>query len=207
VIGKDAKEKKLHIISGCNGVGKTTASLMTLPELLHYREFVNSDEIAKGLSPLVPADWSVSIEAGRVMKRRMLGLIGRGETFAMETTLASRSLLQVIESAHERGYWVMLLYLWLDTPELAMRRVRARRDAGGHFVEDAIVRRRYVSGLLNLFDLYMPVSDEWAIVNSSTTPLKFIARGNKKGVEEIVNEDVYNQIKKHYGQAKCAQDA
>jgi predicted ABC-type ATPase len=207
VTGTDAKEKRLHIISGCNGVGKTTASLTTLPDMLHYKEFVNSDEIAKGLSPLMPADWSVSIEAGRVMKRRMLGLIARGETFALETTLASRSLVQVIESAHDRGYRVMLLYLWLDTPDLAMRRVRARRDAGGHFVEESIVRRRYVSGLLNLFDLYMSVSDEWAIMNSSTTPLTFIAKGNKKGEGEIVNEEVYHQIKRHYGQAKLVQDA
>lgn len=54
----------LYIIAGCNGVGKTTASYSVLPELLNCREFVNADEIAKGLSPFNPE--SVAIEAGKI---------------------------------------------------------------------------------------------------------------------------------------------
>ena len=42
--------KNLYIISGCNGAGKTTASYTVLPEVLDCREFVNADEIARGLS-------------------------------------------------------------------------------------------------------------------------------------------------------------
>ncbi|MDR1667669.1 MAG: hypothetical protein LBS03_08285 [Bacteroidales bacterium] len=41
----------LYIIAGCNGAGKTTASFTILPEMLNCREFVNADEIARGLSP------------------------------------------------------------------------------------------------------------------------------------------------------------
>ena len=54
--------KNLYIISGCNGAGKTTASFTVFPEILQCREFVNADEIAKGLSPFNPE--SVAIEAG-----------------------------------------------------------------------------------------------------------------------------------------------
>ena len=61
-------EKNLYIISGCNGAGKTTASYTVLPEVLHCKEFVNADEIARGLSPFNPED--VAIEAGRLMLQR-----------------------------------------------------------------------------------------------------------------------------------------
>jgi len=55
--------KNLYIIAGCNGAGKTTASFTILPDILECREFVNTDEIAKGLSPFQPE--KVAIEAGK----------------------------------------------------------------------------------------------------------------------------------------------
>lgn len=80
---------RLYIISGCNGAGKTTASYTVLPEMLNCKEFVNADEIARGLSPFNPE--SVPIEAGRLMLGRMNELLSTGVDFAFETTLASRS--------------------------------------------------------------------------------------------------------------------
>lgn len=62
-------DKNLYIISGCNGAGKTTASFTILPEILNCKEFVNADEIAKGLSPFQPE--SVGFEAGRIMLNRI----------------------------------------------------------------------------------------------------------------------------------------
>ena len=58
--------KKLYIIAGCNGAGKTTASYTILPEILECKEFVNADEIARGISPFQPE--KASLEAGRLMK-------------------------------------------------------------------------------------------------------------------------------------------
>ena len=79
----------LYIIAGCNGAGKTTASLTILPEVLNCYEFVNADSIAAGLSPLNPE--SVSFEAGRIMLNRIRQLLNEGKDFAFETTLATRS--------------------------------------------------------------------------------------------------------------------
>jgi len=79
----------LYIISGCNGAGKTTASFTVLPEMLDYREFVNADEIARGLSPFQPE--KVALEAGRIMLQRIEDLLKKQEDFALETTLATRS--------------------------------------------------------------------------------------------------------------------
>ena len=76
-------EKQLYIVAGCNGAGKTTASYTILPEILQCKEFVNADEIARGLSPFNPE--SVAIEAGRLMLQRIEELLQRGESFSIET--------------------------------------------------------------------------------------------------------------------------
>lgn len=73
---------KLYIIAGCNGAGKTTASYTVLPEILDCREFVNADEIAKGLSPFNPS--SVAIEAGRLMLKRIGELLSAGVSFLLK---------------------------------------------------------------------------------------------------------------------------
>lgn len=82
-------DKSLYIIAGCNGAGKTTASFTILPEIIDCKEFVNADEIAKGLSPFQPN--KVAFEAGRIMLGRINELLENSETFAFETTLATRS--------------------------------------------------------------------------------------------------------------------
>ena len=132
---------KLYIIAGCNGAGKTTASYTVLPEMLDCREFVNADEIAKGLSPFNPE--SVAIDAGRLMLQRMDDLLIAGEDFAFETTLATRSYVKFIDQAHAMGYFVSLLFFWLPTPELAIVRVATRVSKGGHDIPEEVIRRRY----------------------------------------------------------------
>ena len=93
--------KKLYIIAGCNGAGKTTASFTILPEILDCKEFVNADEIARGLSPFQPE--KASIEAGRLMLTRIKNLLESGENFAFETTLSTRSYVQLIDRAKQQG--------------------------------------------------------------------------------------------------------
>ncbi|MFN5847576.1 MAG: hypothetical protein ACK43K_03715, partial [Chitinophagales bacterium] len=107
------KEKILYIVAGCNGAGKTTASYTILPEIINCKEFVNADEIAKGLSPFQPE--KVSFEAGRIMLNRLNDLIINEETFAFETTLSTLSYKPKIEEAKEKGYIVNLLFFWLES--------------------------------------------------------------------------------------------
>ena len=89
--------KHLYIIAGCNGADKTTASKTILPKSLLVKEFVNADEIAKGLSPFNPE--GVAIEAGRLMLRRIEDLLEMGESFSIETTLATRSYINLVRRA------------------------------------------------------------------------------------------------------------
>lgn len=110
-------EQNLYIIAGCNGAGKTTASFTVLPEMLNCREFVNADEIAKGLSPFQPE--KVALAAGRIMLVRIKELLTEGVSFAFETTLSTKSYRHLIASAQQQGYTVTLLFFWLQQVELA----------------------------------------------------------------------------------------
>ena len=185
--------KNLYIISGCNGAGKTTASYTVLPEILNCKEFVNADEIARGLSPFNPS--SVAIEAGKLMLQRIEELLKRDETFSIETTLATRSYVNLVKQAQEQGYSVRLLFFWLSTPELAVKRVAERVSKGGHDIPQDIIRRRYVAGINNLFKLFMPIVNYWAIFDNSETPRRKVAIGGKDSQTEIVNIELYNNRK------------
>lgn len=185
--------KNLYIVSGCNGAGKTTASYTVLPEILECREFVNADEIARGLSPFNAE--GVAIEAGRLMLQRIEELLKEDVTFAIETTLATRSYVNLVMRAQKQGYRVNLLYFWLSSPELAMRRVAERVSKGGHDIPEEIIRRRYTAGINNLFKLFMPVVDYWAIFDNSATPRRIVATGGRKSETAMMEEELLRTIK------------
>jgi len=186
------REKHLYIISGPNGAGKTTASYSVLPKILQCKEFVNADEIARGLSPFNPE--SVSIEAGRLMLNRIKELLSRNESFSIETTLSTRSYFRLVEKAHQQGYEVTLLFFWLKSPEQAMERVAERVSKGGHNIPQDIIVRRYYEGIYNLFNIYMSIVDTWVLVNNSETPRSIIASGGKDQELAIVNNDLFKKI-------------
>ena len=183
----------LFIIGGCNGAGKTTASYVMLPEMLDCKEFINADEIARGLSPFQPE--SVSINAGRIMVDRMEGLLRQKKDFAIETTLATKTYVKFIKKAQAEGYFVTLLYFWLDSPELAISRVEERVRCGGHNIPEEVIRRRYKAGACNLFTLYTPICDYWIVINNSEIPFKLVVEGKKNQITEMHNAEIYNIIK------------
>ena len=189
------EDKHLYIISGPNGAGKTTASYSVLPKILHCKEFVNAEEIARGLSPFNPE--SVALEAGRLMLSRIKDLLSKNESFSIETTLATRSYFRLIEKAHQQGYEVTLLYFWLKSPEQAMERVAERVSKGGHNIPQDIIVRRYYEGIDNLFQIYMPIVDTWILVNNSETPRSIVASGGKNQELIIRNSVLFNQIEEY----------
>ncbi|MDR1090471.1 MAG: zeta toxin family protein [Prevotella sp.] len=183
----------LYIISGCNGAGKTTASYAMFPEILDCKEFINADEIAKGLSPFQPE--TVAIEAGRLMLIRMNEMLALQEDFAIETTLATKSYANFIKRAQVAGYFVTLIYFWLDSPELAVRRVEQRVRFGGHKVPEDVVIRRYYAGMRNLFSMFIPISDYWILIDNSVDPFRMIAEGERIQVTEIQDEELFFYLK------------
>lgn len=188
------KLPNLYIISGCNGAGKTTASFTVLPELLKVREFVNADEIARGLSPFQPE--KVPIEAGKIMLRRMQELFTQNEDFAFETTLSSRSFVGQIKQAKELGYVVNLVYYWLDSVELAIERVKTRVSEGGHHIPTDTIIRRYSAGLKNFINLYRDKVDYWILIDNSQTEPHLIAEGKSSENYQIANQIKWQLINK-----------
>ena len=127
LILKQMTHPNLYIIAGPNGAGKTTASYTLLPEMLGCTNFVNADEIARGLSPFSPE--TVDVQAARIMLARIEELLAQKVDFAIETTLATRSYVQLVKRAQKAGYKVHLLFFCLESPEQAILRVAQPKAA------------------------------------------------------------------------------
>ncbi|MDE6467933.1 MAG: zeta toxin family protein [Muribaculaceae bacterium] len=180
--------RNLYIIAGCNGAGKTTASYSVLPDLLNCREFVNADEIARGLSPFNPE--SVAIEAGRLMLDRINELIAQNVTFAIETTLATRSYVRLVENAKSRGYSVVLLFFWLPSPEMAVERVAKRVREGGHNIPSETIYRRYWAGLRNFFEIFVTIVNSWLFYDNTNDSI-LVANNH-----QVLDKRKFNAIRK-----------
>jgi predicted ABC-type ATPase len=155
--------KDLVVIGGPNGAGKTTAAGRLLPQQLGIREFVNADEIARGLSPFNPEQ--SAIMAGRIMIERIRALVRAGASFAFETTCAGRAHVQLLHSCRAAGY--RLIFLWVRSPEMALARVAGRARQGGHSLPPEVIVRRYHAGIRNMRELYLPAVDTAFIFDNS----------------------------------------
>ena len=187
--------KTLYLLAGCNGAGKTTAAFALLPGLLDCREFVNADEIARGLSPFQPE--TVSIQAGRLMLARLRELLAAGETFALETTLATRHYVRFIAEAKNQGYFVSLFFFWLNSPDLAVSRVGERVREGGHHIPEPVIRRRYEWGLRQFFTAYCTAVDSWSFIDNSDGAGQLIA-ANAAGETVVTNAFLWQQLTATY---------
>ena len=139
------------VLAGPNGAGKSTAAPALLQGTLGVTEFVNADDIARGLSAFNAE--RAALPAGRVMLARLHELARRRMSFAFETTLASRSFAPWLTGLKRDGYSIHMLFLWLPSADFALDRVADRVRMGGHSVPAETVRRRYRAGIRNFFNL------------------------------------------------------
>ena len=175
--------------------GKSTAAQSLLPSFLGTNEFVNADEIARGISPFNPE--AVSFLAGRLMLERLQSLMGRGASFAFETTLSTRYYLRLIKEARSGGYSVRMIFLWLPNVRLARERVKQRVLEGGHNIPDNIIQRRYDRGLKNFFSSFIQVLDTWVFIDNSKGAFELIAENTGKSVQ-IHKSDLWESLKNEY---------
>lgn len=157
--------RRVLIIAGPNGAGKTTFAREFLPQEANCPIFVNADLIAAGLSPFVPE--SAGISAGRVMLAEIHRHFSAGESFAFETTLAGHGYARLIPRWQTASYKVKLIFLRLENADAAVARVAERVRQGGHNVPEAVIRRRFRSGLENFNTIYAPLVDAWALYDNS----------------------------------------
>lgn len=162
--------KRILIIAGPNGAGKTTFATEFLPNEAECPTFINADLIAAGLNPFQPERFAV--RAGRIMLAMIDDYVRKGESFAFETTLSGRGYARLIPTWQAQGYQVLLYFLRLPTPEMAIARVRNRVREGGHNIPEDVVRRRHAAGWRNFEQVYKELVDEWVLYDcTGTVPL------------------------------------
>lgn len=170
--------KRILIIAGPNGAGKTTFAREFLPKEAHCPRFINADMIAAGLSPFAPE--LASVKAGKLMLQMLDEHVGRGDSFAFETTLAGLGYARHIHGWRAKGYHIALFFLSLPSPEIAIARVAERVRQGGHHIPEAVIRRRFAAGQTNFQNVYRDLVDAWAVYDNSGSELKLLDCGAKR---------------------------
>jgi predicted ABC-type ATPase len=132
--------RRLDLIVGPNGSGKTTFGGQFLAPSLPPSAFVNADEIARVRWPDDPA--AHAYEAAQVAQKTRAALIAGGHSFIAETVFSHPSKVQLVRDAKQAGYTV-ILHVLLVPEELAVLRVAYRVRAGGHDVPEQKIRERY----------------------------------------------------------------
>lgn len=155
----DNSEKLLYIIAGANGSGKSTLANVLLKE--KKLEFLNADEIAKEISP--NAIDKVPISAGKVYFKRLNEFFKSNKSFAIETTLSGNNILRIITQARKQNYKIILVYTFLPSCTTCIERVRKRVENGGHNVPEADIIRRYYKSIVNFWEKYRFIVDEWSM--------------------------------------------
>jgi predicted ABC-type ATPase len=184
---------QLYIIAGPNGAGKTTAAKTLLPDVFHCPIFINADEIAAQLNPANVE--AAAFQAGRLMLGQIETCLERNEIFAIETTLATRSYLNLVKKAQLLNYEVVLIFFYLPSPEMAKERVALRVSLGGHAIPPEVIERRYVAGIQNLF-YFIELVDHWFVYKNDTTLPQLTAEGELNATAKLYNLALWEQLKK-----------
>ena len=181
----------LFIIAGPNGAGKTTAAYTIFPDILGVMQFVNADEIARGISPFDPE--SVAFQAGKSMLNRVDELIASQANFVLETTLSGRAYVGLINRAKSVGYSIKLIFVYVSSADVSVKRVASRVSKGGHHIPEEVIRRRYILGLKNFVHLSKDTVDSWELYdNESSSPL--LVAKSENGTVYIFEPDTWANI-------------
>lgn len=162
------------IIAGPNGSGKTTFAREFLADT-GVVKFVNADLIAAGLSPLRPELATVS--AGRLFLAELDRLASSRADFAFESTLSGRAHRARLARWKAEGYRIEIVYLFLASPRLALRRIAMRVRQGGHNVPPGDVLRRFRRSWTNFVSAYRPLADAWAVLDNSGARPRLLEEG------------------------------
>ena len=168
-----ATPPEMIVVGGPNGAGKTTFAEHFITEY-HYL-YLGADAKAAQISPEDPA--AAAIQAGREFRHELREKIAARVDLVVESTLSGRTFQWAFNSARSAGYEVTLLFLWLDSTETCIGRVRQRVQLGGHHVPDTDVERRFRRSLRNFWDFYRPLADQWILAYNAESEIKDVAGG------------------------------
>lgn len=177
-------KKTMYIIAGPNGSGKTTLA----KELISDENviFLNADEIALAIND------RIGIQSGKIILNQLNDILHSGQSFVLESTISGRHHLQAIKNAQKQKYDIVLIYVFLESVEQNLARIKMRTQLGGHNVPKTDVVRRYKRSLENFNDLSKVVKD-WKLYYNGGTKFQLVARHDSKNLE-IINPTLYNKV-------------
>lgn len=154
---------QLILVGGSNGSGKTTLA-KRMVEQYGFR-YLGADEFAYQLNPHDVE--SVEGQAARLFIHAINESINNQESIIVESTLAGLILVKHIKRARQNGYKVCCVYIYLDSVEISLQRVKLRVSQGGHNVPEDAVRRRFPRSRINFWNLYRPICHLWELYYNS----------------------------------------
>jgi predicted ABC-type ATPase len=179
------KDKSLTIIAGGNGVGKTTFAHQFLSENQDYA-FLNADEIAKEIG-------GSKVSAGKMFFKRLNEAIVAEKSLLIESTLSGRYLIRFINLLREKNYEITIIFLFAETPEILIERIKVRVEKGGHSVPDEDVRRRFKRGKSNFWNVYKNLADSWSLFyNSEGRFYEFVV--GERDETNVFDENLYGKF-------------
>lgn len=144
------------LFAGVNGAGKTSIYKSVYYKNNKNEARINTDEMVARIGSW--QDDNLQMKCAREAVKLIRRYFNEGISFNQETTLSGKSIIRNILTAKEKGFFIHLNYIGLESVEIAKQRIRHRVNNGGHGIFDEAVERRYVESFSNLQDV-IPLCD------------------------------------------------
>lgn len=184
-------EKELLVVGGPNGAGKSTFVASFLSE--RNIPYLCADLIATEFPHLAPMSQQVAV--GRAFLERIERQLDESNEFIIESTLSGRTLRNFLVRAKAVGFSVTVAFVFLDSADTCVYRVRERVRRGGHHVPEADVRRRFLRSCRNFWAIYREIADQWTMFYNAGSNLVEVAFGVPDEIA-VSDDDLFDRFQR-----------
>ncbi|RKZ53051.1 MAG: hypothetical protein DRR16_20855 [Candidatus Parabeggiatoa sp. nov. 3] len=188
--------KNVIILAGPNGAGKTSFANQYI-EISSY-EYLSADAIAEKLAPQ-PFN-EVKVKAGREFFKQITEVIAESKDIVVESTLSGLGFQRLIHRFKQAGYRITILFIYLDTPEVCIKRVQERVLKGGHDVPEVDIQRRFYRCKQNFWSVYKKQAHYWHLFYNGGDGFIEVAVGKETQfmvTDEVLFEIFLHEINQH----------